>query len=98
MFLFNGKFFLFRNAVGRHGNIDSPGFWRSSSAPSPLLGGFATRFHGSMEILPDLAPGKPRASGPTWVNRCGTIVGSSSSPMPTRGNPVPAIWTKATCD
>jgi probable HAF family extracellular repeat protein len=57
-----------------------------------------TRFHGSLEVLPDLAPDKPPASGPTWVNRCGTIVGSSSSPSPTNGNPVPAIWTKATCD
>jgi len=57
-----------------------------------------TRFQGSLEVLPDLAPDKPPASGPTWVNRCGTIVGSSSSPSPTNGNPVPAIWTKATCD
>ncbi len=57
-----------------------------------------TRFHGPAEVLPDLAPDKPPASGPTWVNRCGTIVGSSSSPNPTNGNPVPAIWTKATCD
>ena len=57
-----------------------------------------TRFHGAMEMLPDLAPDKPPSSGPTGVNRCGTIVGSSSSPMPTNGNPVPAIWTKATCD
>ena len=57
-----------------------------------------TRFHGTLEVLPDLAPDKPPASGPTRVNRCGTIVGSSSSPMPTNGNPVPAIWTKATCD
>jgi probable HAF family extracellular repeat protein/YD repeat-containing protein len=57
-----------------------------------------TRFHGSLEVLPDLAPDKPPASGPTWVNRCGTIVGSSSSPSPTNGNPVPAIWTKGSCD
>jgi probable HAF family extracellular repeat protein len=57
-----------------------------------------TRFHGLTEVLPDLAPDKSPASGPTGVNRCGTIVGSSSSPIPTNGNPVPAIWTKATCD
>jgi len=56
-----------------------------------------TRFHGSLEVLPDLAPDKPPASGPTGINPCGTIVGSSSSPDPTNGNPVPAIWTKA-CD
>jgi probable HAF family extracellular repeat protein len=57
-----------------------------------------TRFHGPPEKLPDLAPNKPPASGPTGINRCGTIVGSSSSPDPTNGNPVPAIWTKAACD
>ena len=57
-----------------------------------------TRFHGPPEMLPDLAPDKPPASGPTGINSCGTIVGSSSSPIPTNGNPVPAIWTKATCD
>jgi probable HAF family extracellular repeat protein len=57
-----------------------------------------TRFHGTLEVLPDLAPNKPPASGPTGINRCGTIVGSSSSPMPTNGNPVPAIWTKTACD
>ena len=57
-----------------------------------------TRFHGVVEVLPDLAPDKPPASGPAWVNRCGTVVGSSSSPSPTNGNPVPAIWTKSTCD
>jgi probable HAF family extracellular repeat protein len=57
-----------------------------------------TRFQGPKEILPDLAPDKSPASGPTGVNLCGTIVGSSSSPIPTNGNPVPAIWTKATCD
>src|SRR5262249_31565374 len=50
------------------------------------------------EMLPDLAPDKPPFSGPTGINSCGTIVGSSSSPNPTNGNPVPAIWTKATCD
>jgi probable HAF family extracellular repeat protein len=57
-----------------------------------------TRFHGPPEVLPDLAPDKPPASGPTGINRCGTLVGSSSSPDPTNGNPVPAIWTKAACD
>jgi probable HAF family extracellular repeat protein/YD repeat-containing protein len=57
-----------------------------------------TRFRGTREILPDLAPDKPPFSGPTGVNPCGTIVGSSSSPKPTNGNPVPAIWTKLTCD
>ena len=57
-----------------------------------------TGFHGSTEVLPDLAPDKGPASGPTGINRCGTIVGSSSSPIPTNGNPVPAIWTKAACE
>jgi probable HAF family extracellular repeat protein len=57
-----------------------------------------TRFHGPPEVLPDLAPDKPPASGLTGINRCGTIVGSSSSLIPTNGNPVPAIWTKAACD
>jgi hypothetical protein len=56
-----------------------------------------TRFHGSMEAPPDPARDKSPASGPTGINRCGTIVGSSSSPIPTNGNPVPAIWTKAAC-
>jgi hypothetical protein len=57
-----------------------------------------TRFHAKPEVLPDVAPDKPPLSGPTGVNSCGTIVGSSTSPDPTNGNPVPAIWTKATCD
>jgi probable HAF family extracellular repeat protein len=57
-----------------------------------------TRFHGPPAKLPDLAPNKPPASGPTGINRCGTIVGSSSSPIATNGNPVPAIWTKTACD
>lgn len=57
-----------------------------------------TRFHGPPEVLPDLAPDKPPFSGPTGINSCGTIVGSSSSPIATNGNPVPAIWTKAACD
>ena len=53
---------------------------------------------GAPEKLPDLAPDKPPFSGPTGINSCGTIVGSSSSPSPINGNPVPAIWTKADCD
>jgi probable HAF family extracellular repeat protein len=57
-----------------------------------------TRFQAPPAVLPDLAPNKQPFSGPTEINRCGTIVGSSSSPNPTNGNPVPAIWTKATCD
>lgn len=52
----------------------------------------------ALEILPDVAPDKGPFSGPAGLNRCGTIVGSSSSPDPTNGNPVPAIWTKAECD
>lgn len=50
------------------------------------------------QVLPDLAPMKSPASGPTGMNLCGTLVGSSSSPMPTNGNPVPAIWLKGECD
>jgi probable HAF family extracellular repeat protein len=57
-----------------------------------------TRLHGAPEKLPDLAANKPPASGPTGINRCGTLVGSSSSPSPINGNPVPAIWIKAECD
>ena len=57
-----------------------------------------TRFHGPPQVLPDLAPDKPPFSGPAGINGCGTLVGSSSSPDPTNGNPVPAIWTKAACD
>ncbi len=57
-----------------------------------------TRFGAAIETLPDLAPDKGPFSGPTGINRCGTIVGSSSSPMPTNGNPVPAKWTKAACE
>jgi probable HAF family extracellular repeat protein len=56
------------------------------------------RFGAVIERLPDLAPDKGPFSGPAGINRCGTIVGSSSSPLPTNGNPVPAIWTKAACD
>ncbi len=57
-----------------------------------------TRRGAVVEMLPDLAPEKGPFSGPTGVNRCGTIVGSSASPDPTSGNVVPAIWTKAACD
>jgi hypothetical protein len=57
-----------------------------------------TRFHSPTEVLPDVAPDKPPFSGPTGINRCGTIVGSSSSPIATNGNPVPAIWIKTACD
>jgi probable HAF family extracellular repeat protein len=57
-----------------------------------------TRLGGVVEMLPDLAPAKGPFSGPTGINRCGTIVGSSASPDPTNGNVVPAIWTKAACD
>ena len=57
-----------------------------------------TRVQGAPEKLPDVAANKPPFSGPAGINLCGTIVGSSSSPDPTNGNPVPAIWTKATCD
>ena len=57
-----------------------------------------TRLGGVIEMLPDLAPDNGPFSGPVGINRCGTIVGSSSSPNPTNGNPVPAIWTKQACD
>lgn len=57
-----------------------------------------TKIHGSLEVLPDVASDKPPFSGPAGLNNCGTLVGSSSSPNPTNGNPVPAIWTKTTCD
>lgn len=52
----------------------------------------------SLAVLPDVAPDKPPFSGPTGVNACGDLVGSSSSPDPGNGNPVPAIWLKADCD
>jgi probable HAF family extracellular repeat protein len=57
-----------------------------------------TRLGGVIEMLPDLAPEKGPFSGPTGINSCGTIVGSSASPDPASGNVVPAIWTKAACD
>ena len=49
-------------------------------------------------VLPDVDAEKPPFSGPAGMNACGDLVGSSSSPDPTNGNPVPAIWTKAGCD
>jgi probable HAF family extracellular repeat protein len=58
-----------------------------------------TLFAGTKTVLPDLAPQKGFPfSGPTAVNTCGTIVGSSVSPSPTNGNSVPAIWRKTGCD
>ena len=51
-----------------------------------------------VQVLPDVAADKPPFSGPTGVNACGNFVGSSSSPDPTNGNPVPALWLKGTCD
>jgi probable HAF family extracellular repeat protein len=58
-----------------------------------------TLFAGTKTVLPDLAPQKGFPfSGPTAVNTCGNITGSSVSPRPTNGNSVPAIWTKAACD
>ncbi|HEY3520533.1 MAG TPA: hypothetical protein VGK80_05765 [Rhodanobacteraceae bacterium] len=50
------------------------------------------------QVIPDVAADKGPFSSATGMNLCGTLVGSSSSPDPTNGNPVPAIWTKANCD
>jgi len=55
-------------------------------------------WRGEPAILPDLAPAKGHFSGPTGVNRCGTIVGSSLDPSPVNFNTVPAIWKRPTCD
>jgi probable HAF family extracellular repeat protein len=55
-------------------------------------------WRGEPAILPDLAPAKGHFSGPTGVNRCGTIVGSSLDPSPINFNPIPAIWKKPNCD
>jgi len=55
-------------------------------------------WRGEPAILPDLAPAKGHFSGPTGVNRCGTIVGSSLDPSPVNFNPVPAIWKRTSCD
>jgi probable HAF family extracellular repeat protein len=58
-----------------------------------------TFFQGAKAVLPDLAPAKGFPfSGPTAVNTCGNITGSSVSKSPTNGNSVPVIWTKAGCD
>jgi probable HAF family extracellular repeat protein len=58
-----------------------------------------TLFQGVKTVLPDLAPQKGFPfSGPTAVNLCGNITGSSVSPNPTSGNSVPVRWTKAGCD
>ena len=58
-----------------------------------------TLFLGTKTVLPDLAPQKGFPfSGPTGVNTCGNITGSSVSPSPTNGNSVPVVWTKAGCD
>lgn len=57
-----------------------------------------TAFGGTKTVLPDLANKGFPFSGPTSVNLCGAITGSSLSPRPTNGNSVPAIWTKAGCD
>lgn len=51
-----------------------------------------------VQVLPDVAPDKPPFSGPTGINACGDLVGSSSSPDPGNGNPVPALWLKTACD
>ncbi|MGH8212594.1 MAG: hypothetical protein ACREPP_05115 [Rhodanobacteraceae bacterium] len=50
------------------------------------------------QVLPDVAAEKNPFSGVDGMNLCGTLVGSSSSPDPTDGNPVPARWTKTDCD
>lgn len=57
-----------------------------------------TQFRGVASKLPDLAPAKGPFSGPTAVNRCGTIVGSGASPVPTNGNVIPVIWRTSVCD
>jgi probable HAF family extracellular repeat protein len=58
-----------------------------------------TTLMGTKTVLPDLAPAKGFPfSGPTAVNTCGNITGSSVSKSPTNGNSVPVIWTKTGCD
>lgn len=57
-----------------------------------------TRFHGVTAQLPDLAPTKGPFSGPTAVDRCGTIVASGASPIPTVGSVSPVIWRTSMCD
>jgi probable HAF family extracellular repeat protein len=53
-----------------------------------------TQFQGVKTVLPDLGQKGFPFSGPTAVNTCGAITGSSISARPTNGNSVPAIWTK----
>ena len=60
--------------------------------------GLARTLRTPVQVLPDAAPGKPPFSAPTGMNACGDLAGSSSSPDPTNGNPVPALWLKADCD
>jgi probable HAF family extracellular repeat protein len=57
-----------------------------------------TVLNGVKTTLPDLGQKGFPFSGPTAVNLCGTVVGSSVSPSPTNGNSVPAVWTKVGCD
>ncbi|HEV8123562.1 MAG TPA: hypothetical protein VGP80_04935 [Gemmatimonadales bacterium] len=57
-----------------------------------------TKFHGVLEILPDLAPAKPHFSAPVNLNSCGTIVGSSVDPNPASAALFPVVWKKAGCD
>ncbi|MEO8634993.1 MAG: hypothetical protein ABI587_06930 [Gemmatimonadales bacterium] len=57
-----------------------------------------TTFRGVLQTLPDLAPGKPHVSGPTNVNRCGWIVGSSVDPNPASAALLPVVWTNGACD
>ena len=60
--------------------------------------GLARTLRTPVQVLPDAAPGKPLFSAPTGMNACGDLAGSSSSPDPTNGNPVPALWLKVDCD
>ena len=57
-----------------------------------------TTFQGTKTVLPDLGQKGFPFSGPTAVNTCGAITGSSISARPTNANSVPAIWTKVGCD
>jgi probable HAF family extracellular repeat protein len=60
--------------------------------------GLTRRLRTSLQVLPDVAADKPPFSGPAGINDCGDMVGSSSSPDPGNGNPVPAVWWKDRCD
>jgi hypothetical protein len=60
--------------------------------------GLTRRLRTSVQVLPDVAADEPPFSGPAGINACGDLVGSSSSPDPTNGNPVPALWLKERCD